>query len=317
MKSGNRLIECIDEFIHSKYNVLTIQEHKLDKKAAEDAINFCDARAIAAHFPYRSDEAAREGTAILIKLKPLAITADDITFDDCANSKCTTAAFTTNGRKEKIASVYLPTRPSERGTTIAEICESELLKGATVIGGDFNCVPDTNLDLSYSESYENAHAHEWESYLTSLGLTDVLREQTGHKKGPFTRMPARARYTRIDRLLAKPNPGVIHSASIDETFGFTESRPTPDHKAITLERKYVNKEDRGSDVVRLDVELFKDEPIRNQIRDMFYHIYRMYDTDIWGHAPIPWYPGEGFRTQYNVGRGVALAGCESPRLSSQ
>ena len=140
LKTGTRTVECIDEFIRSKYNVLLIQEHKLDKASAKQAVSFCEARGIAAHFSIRADEAAREGAAVLVKLATLGMQQDGVSFEECADSKCTVATFITNGRKEIVASVYLPTRPQERGTTIEQIVKSKILERATIVGGDFNCV---------------------------------------------------------------------------------------------------------------------------------------------------------------------------------
>ena len=94
LKSNDRARECITEFIQSQYNVLLLQEHKLDRNMAEDAVNFCEARGIHATFSVRKDEAAREGTAVLIKLQPLGIHADDITARTSANSKCTVHTYT-------------------------------------------------------------------------------------------------------------------------------------------------------------------------------------------------------------------------------
>ena len=59
LKSGERLSECINEFIRSKYTVMLLQETKLDKKGAAGAESYCEARGIAARFSVREDEAVR------------------------------------------------------------------------------------------------------------------------------------------------------------------------------------------------------------------------------------------------------------------
>lgn len=261
-----------------------IQEHKLDKKGAKQAQDFCEARGIAARFSCREDEAAREGTAILIKTKPLAISHEDVTFDKCADGRCTVAAFTTKGRKETIASIYLPTVPSERAATIRDIRTSNVLAHVTVLGADHNCVPEPALDAYVG--YENAHANVWESYLTSLGLSDISRTQNGPTRGPFTRMPTTGSFTRIDRILAKEDANTQHTAGIDEGFGFSKSRTAPDHKTVTISRKYLTKDDRGKDVTRINVDLLNEQNIRDKIRDIYTHVYNSYNTDAWGHAPV-------------------------------
>ena len=284
LRSGNKLRECLIEFIHSRYNVLLLQEHKLNKKKAEQAERFCAARGIAARFTVRRDEAAREGTAVLVKLHALALKSTDVTFKACADGRCTTASFVSKGHREKVASVYLPTRPNERGSTIKQIRDSKILERTTMIGGDHNCVP--NLMLDAHAEYENSHAREWEAYLTSLGLKDVTRSQEGQVKGPYTRMPHNECYTRIDRILAIYSADVQHSAGVDEAFGFSASRTRPDHKAIYVTRLYLTKEARGKDVTRINISLLQEPNIRAHIRDMHTRVYKEHKTEAWGHAAV-------------------------------
>ena len=289
LKSGTRTIECLNEFIHSHYNVLLLQEHKLDNKKAQDAQEWCEARGMSAKLACRKDEAAREGTAVVIKTRDLSITHAQVSFHVHADSKCTVAEFTLQGKHEKIASVYLPTVPQERLDTIKAIKAAKALQGVTLLGADHNCVPDTNLDITRASEgtpYENSHARTWEAYLTSLGLRDVLRDQEGSVSGPFTRMPRNARFTRIDRILAKVTDDVQHTAGIDETFGYSASRTNPDHKAIYITRAFLKKEARGKDVQRIDVKLLEDPLVRQKVRTLYTNIYNTHDTNAWGHSAV-------------------------------
>ena len=102
-------------------------------KSAED---WCEARGMCAKFSVRADEAAREGTAIVLKLNALSLQHDKVRFHTCNNSKCTVAEFITQGKREKLASVYLPTVPSERLQSIQTIKASGLLSAVTVLGAD-------------------------------------------------------------------------------------------------------------------------------------------------------------------------------------
>ena len=275
LRSGTRTVECLNEFLHSHYNALLLQEHKLDRRKAQDAQSWCEARGLCARFSARKDEAAREGTAVVIKIRDLAISHDSVRFSSCDDGRCTVAEFAARGKHEKIASIYLPTVPRERISTIKAIKASSILKGVTMLGADHNCVPDVNLDTTQAEDgtpYENQHARVWESYLSSLGLRDVLREQAGDSVGPFTRMPGNARYTRIDRILARGASDTQHDAGIDETFGYSASRTCPDHKAVYVVRSYTTKEARGKDVKRIDVQLLNDPLVREKIRTLYRNI---------------------------------------------
>ena len=37
LRSGDRLIECVNDFIQSRYNIMLLQEHKLNRKGSSDA----------------------------------------------------------------------------------------------------------------------------------------------------------------------------------------------------------------------------------------------------------------------------------------
>ena len=51
-----------------------------------------------------------------------------------------------NGREWDVASVYVPVNPSKRLTFIQTLTAQ--LSKKTIIGGDWNCVPDATLDAS-------------------------------------------------------------------------------------------------------------------------------------------------------------------------
>ena len=114
----------------------------------------------------------------------------------------------------------------------------------------------------------------------------MLREREGEVLGPFTRMPSKARYTRIDRILVKETAETQHESGIDETFGYSASRTCPDHKAIYVVRSYTTKERRGKDIKRIDVKLLSDPLVRKQIQTLFKESRtRLFDHEIIAKKP--------------------------------
>ena len=110
-----------------------------------------------------------------------------------------------------LSSVYLNANAAKRGIDL-DLLESErdLIHKNSIIGGDFNCVADTNLDTKLedgnsSSTYGNDHNAKCEALTAHFGLCDIYRLHHGDKAGGFTRYnlnTASRIATRIDRIYA-------------------------------------------------------------------------------------------------------------------
>ena len=100
-----------------------------------------------------------------------------------------------------IANLYAPANPTKRKQFYKTLTENKKLPKNTIVGGDFNCVDDVNLDTQKNtgNQYANNAYREWKSYAAQQGWQDAYRRIHGDKPGGFTRMTA-AVHTRIDRI---------------------------------------------------------------------------------------------------------------------
>jgi hypothetical protein len=78
-----------------------------------------------------------------------------------------------------------------------------------IIGGDFNCVADTNLDTKTaagigSTTYRNAHSVQVEALMAHYGLTDIYRLYHGNKAGGYSRYRHTGIATRMNRPYLLP-----------------------------------------------------------------------------------------------------------------
>eukprot|EP00962_Isochrysis_galbana_P010834 scaffold3013_cov113-Isochrysis_galbana.AAC.13 len=72
---------------------------------------------------------------------------------------------------------YLHADPEKRGQQIKALEDSKFLTRNSIIGGDFNCVENTKIDVQYppgvNSTYSNAHAAPLRNLLASINQTDL------------------------------------------------------------------------------------------------------------------------------------------------
>ena len=107
------------------------------------------------------------------------------------------------GERIEIAGVYAPV--TNHGTVKADFFDN--LKGKitedTLIGGDWNCVPDVTLDVVSSNplGYTNKGASNLAAVMSEVGLVDERREQLGNETEVTRRGITRAGVTGSAELL--------------------------------------------------------------------------------------------------------------------
>jgi hypothetical protein len=138
-----------------------------------------------------------------------------------------------SGRLLELASVYLPQSPLARVNVLVGM--DAHMSDSTLVGGDFNVVPDVTLDVQSSNplNYSNQGAALLAQHMTSHGLVDERREQLGTEKEPTREEGGTS--TRIDRWYvptAAVFDDILWSFEISDTFIF--KKPTSDHSAVLL-----------------------------------------------------------------------------------
>ena len=119
------------------------------------------------------------------------------------------------------------------------------------------------------------------------GLSDQLRQQRGRIKGPFTCIRGGAgSATRIDRIYVKNRNGMQWDMDVCDSFGLSNNRTQPDHRAISATCTQVNIEERGKDVYRIDSSLLERAGVRLEIRDIYAQTHKKYPPEVWGYASV-------------------------------
>eukprot|EP00962_Isochrysis_galbana_P048111 scaffold19949_cov120-Isochrysis_galbana.AAC.1 len=135
---------------------------------------------------------------LALKLKFVRLSKDSnnkTKFVASLNGRLAALEVEINGTKAWLTSIYLHANATIREANLKEIENSlGLLHRNSIIGGDFNCVHDPNLDTknrdgSGSSTYNNPHSPRWEAIVSHLGLTDIYRLRNGALAGGYTRYP--------------------------------------------------------------------------------------------------------------------------------
>jgi hypothetical protein len=108
-----------------------------------------------ARFDHRDNETASRGTAIIMHPGSFGVSREKVTFDGGADGTITTVKVQTTEQTFKYASVYLPSDPSERVSTIETLIREKWLDKDTTVEGDFNIVSDVTTETKGNAPYPN------------------------------------------------------------------------------------------------------------------------------------------------------------------
>ena len=205
----------LDALRASRFDVALVQEHKIPEKERRKRIREAHSLGFLAVLSCNSSGKAKGGTGIFIRTTPELASIEDIEDTHSLhglNGAFTKASFLWEGERLEVASIYSPATARPREIFLAKLAAKQRsanppLGHDTVLGGDFNSVPDVRIDLTFppmdpSElrtrraQYDNKHSDKLEDLLTAAGLEDILRTRVG----PRTRV-----VTRPGRVMAQHN----------------------------------------------------------------------------------------------------------------
>ena len=140
------------------------------------------------------------------------------------------------GRTHDLAGVYAPAKPSLRVDMFNTL--QPRLGSGTIVGGDWNCVPDVTLDVksSHQLEYPNIGATKLAATMDTLNLYDIRREQLGSEH-EYTRISDNSNMitTRLDRWyvpISEAFDGTLWNVKITDTLVWKDS--PSDHLPVIL-----------------------------------------------------------------------------------
>ena len=179
------------------------------------------------------------------------------------------------GTQTRIVSVYAPAQPRERKNFLVKMREQRVLKKGDLVMGDFNCVPDTNLDVKYPHgcgTYPNLHSKANEALMSDMGLTDVYRLFAGAKQD-FSRRKGSV-WTRLDRIYAPEYDSPWRWTACEYMDGYMKAKNLrSDHIALRVRVETAAGRKPSPHEERIDPALYRDENIRKNVRALWHRTY--------------------------------------------
>ena len=156
-----------------RINALCIQEHNLQKSRKEQ-LKY-DAHEVGWNLiiGFAAARSARGGCAILL-LKEIEVEVEHEVSEDLIALRVKVGPVT-----HEIATVYVPVTTNEKLAFIPTL--KNRLKEKSIVGGDWNCVPDVTLDRRGPTSLNNPNvgAALLAEAMEDINVLDVRREQLG------------------------------------------------------------------------------------------------------------------------------------------
>ena len=223
----------LDALRASRYDIALVQEHRIPEKLRAEKIKEAFSLGFLAVLSCHGKGDAKGGTGVFIRKTHELTTLDDIEGIHSLhglNGGLTKASFPWEGDRLEVASIYSPVSANPRKRFLDKLESKQRsaqppLSQDTILGGDFNTVPDTRVDLTFPApidpeelrsrrtQYDNAHSEKLENILTASGLEDILRSRVGPRVRLVTR-PGRAMAQHTN--VASPNRQV--SSRIDRFY---------------------------------------------------------------------------------------------------
>ena len=176
-------------------SVLTIQEHNLHPDRQSEIERTCADMGITVVIgfaPAAPDGVHRGGVLVMVFDSEATVVSVTEASADLVRLK-----LSASGREYDVAGVYIPSKPTARLDVLAGL--KDRLGPHTLVGGDWNCVPDVTLDVQSPNplAYANVGADTLGVCMEELGLVDYRREQLELGR-EHTRQEGSC-YTRLDR----------------------------------------------------------------------------------------------------------------------
>ena len=187
--------------------------------------------------------------------------------------------LTERGERKRYTSVYAPVFAHLRRVFFTRLADSPSITADTVVGGDWNCVPDVACDVQYPtaspDTYPNLHAPILESLLAKKGLADLHRYVNGNATS-YTRLDDTA-FTRLDRLYGKKYNSDRRWTSVRTEPTLFRTDWTSDHHAVTATFEVPTERQPTSIEQRIDPHVYHDPIVRERVRKAWRAVYDSFD----------------------------------------
>ena len=279
----------------SHVDILFLQEHHLKRSSAIKTLeNIADKKGWRAFVSVSPSDGGRGGTALLIREAAdltIGSTVADRSTGDTLGGRVCAVDVTIAATAARLVSVYAPVAPAPRAAFLSSLEGSGVLRACAICMGDWNCVEDPSVDVSYldgspSSAYKNEHGNTLATLMNTKGLADPFRTLHGRDAHDYTRRGSTV-WTRLDRLYTPAYNSFLRWTSIhaDPTF-YRGHDHASDHLALIATCEWTRQRLPTKGDRRIDPRIFSIPEVRDQVRQLWLRTYYLYDPKILGHAKV-------------------------------
>ena len=283
-------MSLVREMKRRNVDVLLLQEHNVKAAKIPNLVANLSRAGICSAWSCSTTKDERGGTAVLIRenvaVEP-QILIDHKRGNSLDGGLCMIEVKIGSDRV-RLASIYLPAKPSIRKSIISELTELKLISNNTILGGDMNCVPDPTLDMKSLDGCreadkQNTGGPELEKMLTAAGLEDVYRRFNGTKR-EYTWFSETV-YKRHDRIYVQSYQSEMRwvSAAPDHTF-FRATNARSDHLAMIATAEWGNPTETMPKRRTIDTKVLFENETKEFIPTLLHSCYVKYPPDKHGQS---------------------------------
>jgi exonuclease III len=193
------------------------------------------------------------------------------------------------GTIQDVSSVYLSAQARERKAHIHTIKKSKIFKDHAIIGGDFNCVENTDLDILYpaeggGSTYANASGKLFSMLVAECGLLDAFRLVHGNETKQGHTRKADTVHTRIDRIYTQAYDSKWRWQKISPSTTTFTGRAKSDHLPLVAKIALAKERPPSEVDMKIDPAIFDSPNTRFIIELIWKSQIAKYPPEIHGHA---------------------------------
>ena len=217
-----------------RVSVVVIQEHNLNPARDAELKRACVGMGMCLTIGYApaSANGVHHGGVLMLTFE------SEVTVESVTEAACDMVRVQLRHVDEKldVAGVYVPSTPLQRVDMLSGL--QQRLGESTIVGGDWNCVPDVTLDVTGGGAlqYSNIGADKLASIMEELHLIDYRRLQLEHSHEHTRKATSAQVATRLDRWYVPDgddHEGTLWNISVDDTLVWKDG-PATDHLAVIL-----------------------------------------------------------------------------------
>ena len=260
-----------------RVSAVVVQEHNLHPSREGELVRMCMEHGwtLTVGFAPASPDGVHRGGVLLLTCDA-ELACKGVT--ECSSDLVRIRAEA-GGKELDIAGVYVPAQPQARLAMLAGL--GARLSERTIVGGDWNCVPDVTVDVQSQDplGYSNIGAAALTAAVDALHLYDVRREQLGLAHEP-TRVGAAtanapACKTRLDRWYVPTHDDVAYilwDVSVADDLVWKDC--PSDHYVVILNME-ITQGERGHERKTVREDLIQSTDVQRQVMDAVNESYRL------------------------------------------